>query len=87
MLPFVLREKNNRHKTTKINEKKKKKTSTLAQHHELRVNRFLTKDHLFDLFCSVQVRSSMSKKQMKNTKDKLNEERRMKRAVESEKRP
>lgn len=44
------------------------KTSTLAQHHELRVNRFLAKDHLFDLFCSVQVRSSMSKKQMRTQK-------------------
>lgn len=44
------------------------KTSTLAQHHELRVTRFLAKDHLFDLFCSVQVRSSMSKKQMRTQK-------------------
>lgn len=69
LLPFVLREKNNRHKTTKTNEKKKMKTSTLAQHHELRVNRFLAKDHLFDLFCSVQVRSSMSKKQMKTQRN------------------
>lgn len=47
---------------------KKMKTSTLARQHELRVSRILAKDHLFDLFCSVQVRGSMSKKQRKTQK-------------------
>lgn len=72
LLPFVLREKANRHKTTK--NKKQKKSKHQPRHDNMNsglTGRYLAKDHLFDLFCSVQVRSSMREKQIKSQKTKM----------------
>lgn len=72
LLPFVLREKENRHKTTKT--KKQKNQNINPRHDNMNsglTGRYLAKDHLFDLFCSVQVRSSMREKQIKSQKTKM----------------
>lgn len=72
LLPFVLREKENKTQNNKNQETKKSKHQ--PRHNNMNsglTGRYLAKDHLFDLFCSVQVRSSMREKQIKSQKTKM----------------